>query len=268
MDRVVEFIKLYLIPGSVTFLLLGVTAGVLGLFGGERLKRWARGWLASLAVLYWLLSTPFVAGALEAALSRGYAPLESAAEAEGAAAVVVLGGGSTTYQSRGAEVDVPSSSSALRALEGARVYALLGDPIVFASGGEAEEAGIDNPESAAVRDVLVEAGVPGERIVLESDSTDTHEQALELAPILLGRGLERFVLVTSPTHMRRAFGVFRAEGLDPIPSAAAQRTETDTTPASPLVPHPEALRASQGALREVLALAYYAVRGWLAAPGG
>jgi len=267
MDRIVEIIKLYLIPGSPIFLLLGVTLGVAGLFGRERLRRWARAWLAALAVAYWLLSTPLVAGALEGALSRGYRPLGSAAEAEGAAAIVVLGGGSTTYEARGAAVDVPSASSALRALEGARVYALLGDPIVFASGGEAEEGGVDNPESAAVRDVLVGAGVPEERILLESDSTDTHEQALELAPLLRDRSAERFVLVTSPTHMRRSLGAFRDQGLDPIPSTAEQRSETSTTPPAWL-PYPEALRASTAALREVMALAYYGVRGWLAGPGG
>jgi uncharacterized SAM-binding protein YcdF (DUF218 family) len=147
------------------------------------------------------------------------------------------------------------------------VYALLGDPIVFASGGEAEEGGVDNPESAAVRDVLVGAGVPEERILLESDSTDTHEQALELAPLLRDRSAERFVLVTSPTHMRRSLGAFRDQGLDPIPSTAEQRSETSTTPPAWL-PYPEALRASTAALREVMALAYYGVRGWLAGPGG
>jgi uncharacterized SAM-binding protein YcdF (DUF218 family) len=268
MDRFVEFIKLYLIPGSVTFLLLAVTVGALGLFGRDRLRRWARAWLAALAVLYWLLSTPLVAGALEAALGQEYGPLGSAGEAQGAQAIVVLGGGSATYRARGAEVDVPSASSALRALEGARVYAMLGDPIVFASGGEAEDARVDNPESAVLRAVLAGAGVPAERVVLESDSTTTHEQAVELAPILRERGLERFVLVTSPVHMRRALGVLRAEGLEPIPSAAVQRSETAPDLPSPLLPHPEALRLSQAALREALALAYYAARGWLAAPGG
>jgi len=268
MDGFVDFVKAYMIPGSVTFLLLGVTVGGVGLFGRDRLRRWARAWLAALAVLYWLLSTPLVAGGLEAALSRGHGPLGSAAEAQGAQAVVVLGGGSATYRARGAEMDVPSASSALRALEGARIYAMLGDPIVFASGGEAEEAGVDNPESAALRAVLVEAGVPAERVILESDSTDTREQAVELAPILRERGFEQFVLVTSPAHMRRALGVFRAQGLDPIPSASVPRSETAPDFTSAILPHPEALRLSQAALREALAHAYYAVRGWLASPGG
>jgi uncharacterized SAM-binding protein YcdF (DUF218 family) len=265
MDRFVEFVKLYLIPGSATFLMAGMALGVAGLFGGERVRRWARAWLVSLVLIYWLLSTPLVAGALVSGLGRGYGPLETAREAEGAEAVVVLGGGSATYRARGAEVDVPSSSSALRALEGARVYSLLEDPIVFASGGEAEEAGVTNPESAVIRTILVEAGVPEERILLESDSTDTHEQALELAPLLGERGVRRFVLVTSPMHMRRALGAFREAGLEPIPSASAQASETAPSP-SPLLPHPEALRASQSALREALALVYYAARGWLAAP--
>jgi uncharacterized SAM-binding protein YcdF (DUF218 family) len=268
MDSLVEFIKAYLIPGSVMFLLLGVTVGALGLFGRDRLRRWARAWLAALAVLYWLLSTPLVAGALEAALGREYGPLGSAAEAQGAQAVVVLGGGSATYRARGAEVDVPSASSALRALEGARVYAMLGDPVVFASGGEAEEADVDNPESAVVRAVLEGAGVPAERVILESDSTNTHEQAMELAPILRERGFERFVLVTSPVHMRRALGVFRAQGFHPVPSAALQRSETAPDFSSLFLPHPEALRLSAAALREALALAYYGARGWLIEEGG
>ncbi len=263
MDAIVEFVKAYLLPGSVLFLMIGLTAGVLALFGSEQARRWARRWLAALAVGYWALSTPLVAGGLEALLSREYGSIEAPSEAEGVQAIVVLGGGGSTYRARGLELDVVSRSSALRALEGARLYRLLGEPLVFASGGSADERGSEEPESGALAMALVEAGVPTSRIVLESNSRDTHEQALELAPLLAEQGVQRFVLVTSPTHMRRALAAFRGAGLEPIPSVSAQRSEAEPAPALGIIPNPGSLQASTAVLREVLALAYYGVRGWL-----
>ena len=58
----------------------------------------------------------------------------------------------------------------------------------------------------------------------------TRDEARLLAPILVARGAQRFILVTSPTHMRRAVAAFRREGLDPVPSVAPMRSDTADTP--------------------------------------
>ena len=263
MDTVVELVKAYFLPGSALFLLLGVTIGVVLLYGRRSRRQWGRTWLAGLAIFYWVISTPLAAVSMEWVLGAGYGPITDPAQAQGATAIVVLGGGSATFRSGGEEINVLSESSSLRVLEAARLYRLLEDLWVFASGGEAEGLTSPEPESVPLGQALQQAGVPEARLVLESASQDTREQALALVPLLQARGVDQFVLVTSPLHMRRALGAFRAVGLHPIPSASAQRSETSSAAHRSLLPDEDALHDSQMAFRELLALGYYAVRGWL-----
>src|SRR5437763_1587374 len=46
---------------------------------------------------------------------------------------------------------------------------------------------------------------------------DTHDEALKVRVLATERGWHRVLLVTSANHMRRASGVFRAQGLEVIP---------------------------------------------------
>lgn len=267
MEGAADFVKEFLLPGSLSFLLLGLTLGAAALFGGLRARAWGRGWLAVLAAGYWLMSMPLVAGGLETALGSGFGPIANSSELEGVEAIVVLGGGSVTHRAPGGEVQLLSDSSALRAIEAARLYRLTDKPWVIASGGASELLGGESAESEAMRLVLMQLGVPAERILLEAASQNTRGQALALGPMLEEQGIERFVLVTSPTHMPRALMAFRAVGLEPIPSVAAQHSEALPLPSFPLQPDLGALEASKVALREAIALAYYGLRGWLGPSG-
>src|SRR3990170_4047858 len=85
-----------LLPGSMLFLLAGVTVGVVFLLTGRGRRSAAVAWLAGLAVFYWLISLPVVPRTLESWLGAGYASLVSAAEAGEARHVVVLTGGGAT----------------------------------------------------------------------------------------------------------------------------------------------------------------------------
>lgn len=263
MSVLFEFFKAYLIPGSITFLLIGVLAGTVLLYLGGSARRWGSGLLGFLAVLYLILSIPLVARSYERLLSDGSAPLERAAEAQGAGAIVILGGGSVTYRARGGEINELSGASSLRVLEGARLYSLLGDLPVIVSGGASELLGVPTPESVPMMQELVDAGVPTSRIVLESRSGSTREQAEEVKRLLDARQIDRFVLVTSPIHMRRSLAVFRAQGMNPIPSPANQHSSGHVVERGGILPHPDALAASQAALREALATAYYWSQGWI-----
>jgi len=288
MELAAEFVKEYLLPGSVTFLLVGFSAGLIALYGGPRAQRWGKRWLAVLTVSYWVMSTPLAAGWLESTLAGGFAPVKDAAEVTDTQAIVVLGGGSVSYYSRGEAIDVLSGAGALRALEGARLYHLMKEPLLFASGGMTADLGQFTPESEALREALIELGVPEDRIVLEASSQDTREQATLMIALLKANGIERFVLVTSPTHMRRALETFKAVGLDPIPAVAPGNSELpaelvrrgadlgrDTEeggsedegqvlrPTPPLLPNRDSLGQSQTVMREYLALLYYSLRGWL-----
>jgi len=109
---------------------------------------------------------------------------------------------------------------------------------------------------------VIEAGVPSDRVLDESSSETTVDQARCVDALLRPRGIRRVVLVTSPAHMKRALAVFRAVGMDPIGSIAPVRSELE--PPQPLfLPNGESLSLSDDALYEYSAFAYYRMRGWV-----
>ena len=258
---VVDFLEDFLIPGSFWFLFWGLSAGLVLLYWGGWAVRWARRWLTILVGLYWFLSMPLASNWLEAGLLRGYGSLTDAEEAHNATAVVILAGGGRTFSAKGKVFTVLSGASAYRVAEGARVYGLLENPWVVVS-GVMEDRGDQLTPYEAMREELIRASVPAERVLLESTSLSTYEQAIYSAPLLRKHRIERFVLVTSPTHMGRAMATFEARGLHPVPSISADLEEM-TQNRWPVLPSTAALGASRWAIREYLALAYYWSRGWL-----
>lgn len=261
----IEIIKEYFIPGSIPFLLFGMTIGVILLYRRSS-ATWGKRWLTALVVLYVVLCTPLSFKAMESVLSRGYTDRLDATELDGVTGIVILGGGSVTLRSDSEEMTILSDAGILRVWEGVRLYHIMDEPWVFVSGGVNERVGMTTPESVPMRDILINGGVPASRILLESTSRNTFEQALKLGPILEARGVERFVMVTSPSHMRRAMATFIAQGLDPIPAPSKQHPDDFLADRSIFLPSSEALEESRTALREMMALIYYALRGRLSSP--
>jgi uncharacterized SAM-binding protein YcdF (DUF218 family) len=262
MELLATLVKMNL-PGSTGFLWIGMVIGVILLFGSTTSRKWGRTLLLLLVVFYIVLASPVVTGLLEKGLDRGYGWIETQEEAGDAKAIVVLGGGSITYQARGEALNVLSEQSSLRVMEGARLYKLLDNPLLIVSGGVSEEPGRVTPESLALHDGLVMLGVPSEAILLESEAGNTLEHPVKLEEILQQQGIANFVLVTSPAHMYRAMETFTAAGMDPIPSAGVWHSTELQDPTKGWKPNSRSLYASQVALREYFALAYYRLQAWL-----
>jgi uncharacterized SAM-binding protein YcdF (DUF218 family) len=239
-----------------------------GVFGaGVALLYWRRSasmgrrWLTAAVIGYWLLSTPMGSWLVSAPLARGAPRLESAEQAAGAQAVVVLGGGIVRYIADGRAID-DLNGSALRVIEAARVYKLLGDPLVIVSGGDTEHLDPPRPEAAAFREAIVRLGVPASRVVVEDQSHTTREEAVILESMLAARHIERFVLVTTPAHMLRSLATFRRVGLNPIPSASRRRSAQHDRFWT-LWPDRESLSGSDDALYAYVSWLYYRLRGWM-----
>lgn len=258
-----DLVKSMLTPGSSGFLLLGLTAGLVLLAWGERPRRWGARWLTLLAAAYWILALPATASALESMLDSGWLPLSQTSGVEGRAVIIVMGGGGDTYRAGTMAFSAPGEASALRAMEGARVYGLLDDALVIASGGPGGESGRGEAESRMLRSVLEANGVPGARIREESLSSSTREEALLLAEMLAGMDADHVIVVTSPSHLRRALGALAAVGIRAVGSPSREHNETRAS-APPFLPSEGGLKDSRQAMREILALVYYAARGWLA----
>jgi uncharacterized SAM-binding protein YcdF (DUF218 family) len=245
-------------PGSVTFLILALLPGVLLLFRKKDSGRAGRLWIASLALAYWVLSTPMTALALVGLVTPDIPPVMSKADARGATAIVVLGAGTDVHRSRGRAYGTPTREGTLRVLEAARVYHLLGGVPIVATGGKGAS---QYSEASLMARQLEELGVPADRIIKEEQSTNTRDHAIFVPPLLKQHGLGPFVLITSQQHIARALAVFRKVGLAPVPSTP-QPFVPRGADFERYLPSRVALSASESLIYDLIGRVYYKARGW------
>ena len=224
-------------------------------------SRGARRLLLGFVAVYWLMATRTGVTLLVWGLAHGVAPRGDQESARGADVVVVLGGGAGTFVQSGAALGALTAGSLLRALEGARVYKLIQARQVIVSGGIPRPGLQLQPESEMLRDALIKAGVPADCIVQDPEARTTREHPQTAGSILHRNQVSRFVLVTSPMHMRRAMAVFRAAGFDPVPSVSLLQPE-NRPPPSWIVPTIDSLYQSNQAVYEYAAWVYYRWHGW------
>jgi uncharacterized SAM-binding protein YcdF (DUF218 family) len=264
MTAAVAFAKEFLHPSHIVFIVGLLVAGSALLLTRPT---WGRRWLVTMTLAYWLLSIPVGTSLLGWPLARGFHPIADQREAEGAGAIVVLGGGIDWVTVGANTIEHLSTPSALRAIEGVRLFRLLDwHPLVVASGGR-PTPGPHRGEGAVMADALVALGVPRERILVEDRSLTTHDEAQIVTEMLAARGIRRFVLVTSPTHMTRSVAVFRAQGADVVPSAAPVRGDAEHR-LPWFVPTDESMGLSDSAIYDYAATTYYWLHGWLRQPAG
>jgi len=80
------------------------------------------------------------------------------------------------------------------------------------SGGDASLADNEAPEADFLYPLLDSFGIPRERVLLESRSRNTAENAAFTKALVNPKPGERWLLVTSAQHMPRAIGCFRRVG--------------------------------------------------------
>src|SRR5258706_1413684 len=222
MQSVIEALKLFG-PASVRFLILALAVGVVLAFL-RRTERAARWYFAVVLGGYWILASPACAERLLRLEGGAYRPLTSATDARGARTVVVLGAGNFTIQSHGQSINQVSWQGALRVLESARLYPLLDRPTAIDFVGVTQRDPGAASEADAMRTAIVGLGVAPEHVVIEAESKNTRDEA-RIIGRMLAELKQPIVLVTSPSHMTRSLAVFRAAGLDPIPSVSAYKPE-------------------------------------------
>lgn len=94
--------------------------------------------------------------------------------------------------------------------------------MVFSGGSGRIGGGV--PEAAEVGRLLKDLDVPSERVIFESASRNTYENALYVSRLVTPKPKETWILITSAWHMPRAMGVFRAFGFEPYPYQVDYRT--------------------------------------------
>lgn len=226
---------------------------LLALFGLLLARRWARTGtvlvLLSLAGL-WLLAAPAVSDALRLDLERQYpaVPLDDVPRAE---AIVVLGGGIDPPHSNNPHPDLNDASD--RYWHAFRLWRAGKAPEIVISGGAMPWQDARSSEADAAVRFLVDLGVPARRVIVESSSLNTRQNANLSANVLRARGANRILLVTSALHMRRARALFEDQGLDVVPAAADHEVGNDPPGLLRWLPDTDAFDGSRRALKEYLA---------------
>ncbi|MBW4623673.1 MAG: YdcF family protein [Cyanosarcina radialis HA8281-LM2] len=185
-------------------------------------------------------------------------------------AIVVLGGATKSAFPPRPSVDLNEDGD--RLIYAAQLYREGKAPIVIPSGGRIDWLGGGSPEAADMAEILQVLGVPLSAIILEPDSLNTHENAVNVQKILAERGIDRVLLVTSAMHMPRSLAIFQHQKIDAIAAptnflvTGQDLAALNTSFGSVLLnflPDSDRLNQTTRALKEYLGIALYRLRGWL-----
>ncbi len=252
-----------LMPGPILALLM--IAGVLCLYlPGKQpsMRRTGRRLLTLTAILYLVLSSTWFSHALMGQLENRFQPypasIDASANGNPEAAspkfIVVLGAGHHPASGRPPESAL-NERALVRLAEAARLARLLPETRIIVTGGPIRPGA--RPMAIDMEQLLVNWGIPRDRILTETESRDTKDHVEFLTPMLEG---EDFLLVTSASHMPRAHALFRHAGFKPIP-APAGHTPSPGAGWSSWLPSEGNLCRVRVALHEYLGLLWAKLRG-------
>jgi uncharacterized SAM-binding protein YcdF (DUF218 family) len=169
--------------------------------------------------------------------------------------VVVLSGGSSS------DAHLPitgqlSRASLVRLVEGIRIHRKLPESKLILSGGGAFNT---VAEAKTMADVAVILGIDSQDLILESESKDTKDQARLIHKIVRDN---RFVLVTSASHMPRSMALFEKRGMRPIPAPIGHRIkERQKIIPAMFFPSADKIKKMERAFYEYLGLVWARLRG-------
>lgn len=218
-------------------------------------KKTAMEFLFVSVAIFWIFTTPIVSSYMLGSMEQQFLPVPIN-ESPQADAIVVLGGSVAVPDRPRIEVELTDTSD--RILHAARLYRAGKAPLVIATGGASNSP----PEAYVMKALLKEWGVPGKRIVMETKSLNTYQNAVNTKPLLDKLRLKKVLLVTSAIHMPRALATFQTLGIHAIPSPTdyleAYRKNYEITD---FMPDIHAIGKTSMVIKEVLGMMVYRWRG-------
>lgn len=258
-----KLVKYLVYPYTWLCLLLGALTLLTFLPLSPQRSRWIRILAVSSSLVVFVLGLPLVGGTLVALVEQragGFDPPTGTAFD----AIVVLGGGVADKGTLRPSVEL-DDSSIRRTICGVELFERGLAPRLVLTGGDASIFGEGPLEAAEMARLARRLGVPEGAIALETRSRTTYENAVQTRQLL---GESSVVVVTSASHVARAEGLFRKQGLRvagyPCGYRATNRPGDlgDLDPFE-LIPEVGAMRGSTTALNELVGTFVYWLIGKL-----
>ncbi len=218
-------------------------------------------------VLFWLLGNSFLTN--ELALWWEYPPAAIPRDSVSRVAIV-LTGGMTNAEKPTPDRRFLLDREADRAGQALLLYKTGAVQKILISGGMGSlpfRANAIDDEGQMTARFLTTAGVRAEDIVLESQSRNTHENALFSARVLQKRfpaSQYQYVLVTSAWHIRRAVACFQKQTITVLPFPGAFLSiRRSYAPAEWLAPNEQAFADAHFLIRELAGYVMYRLAGYI-----
>ncbi len=215
MVYLLKFGAAWVLPPGIFFLALWYVAWRLYKKQEKRLA----GMLAALVFVFYLCSTPLVSEQVMGALESAYTPPENPQ----GDVIIMLGGGAfpDTHDVSGS--GTLCAAPANRLLTAVRLQRKLNVPLILSGGQVYSDSG---PEAVIAKRILIDLGVPADKIIVEGRSVNTTQNAKFSTELMQERGLTKPILVTSAFHMRRSVLNFAKNGVAVTAYPADYRTNT------------------------------------------
>jgi len=259
----------------------------------EGTKKIAPNQVVAALIILFLASMPIVAywlaGQAEGAVVDTQALRANPTRIDNIRSIVVLGDatspGDPSFRSRVQVNNVEdgfNNSLASRLFYAGRLYndqvAQGNNPLVVVGAGPQLQGRADEDLGLSVQaigDILMEVGVPNDRILIETEGVDLFSTITNIREALIDRGFnpatDDILLVAPVLNISRAVSAFARQGIDALPQPtdqfAFQLDDGDLVAnVSDLIPNVDALALTTRVVDEYLTSVYYFLRGWVVNP--
>jgi len=212
-----KIVALLALPSNLLFLLCVAGAALMA----TRFKRAGRRMVISSLVLLAIAGFSPIGGVLAHMLESRFPPWDPTRGPPNG--IVVLGGAILPVLSRDYGEPVVGRDAG-RVLAIAKLARVFPDARIVYSSGDASLFANETAEAAVLAPLLDSFGIQRTRVVLESRSRNTVENAVFTKELVKPKPGERWLLVTSAQHIPRAVGCFRRIGFPVEAYPVAWRT--------------------------------------------
>jgi len=169
--------------------------------------------------------------------------------------IIVLGGGVYDHVPDLSGTGFPNRDSLGRLVTAARLQKIMKTHVIVASGQVNAQRGAEAP---IAKRILIDLGIPRDKIIMESKSRDTIENARYTRTLCRKSGFTTPIVVTSAYHMKRSLLSFQKAGLTVKPYPANFHTGIRRPYIrEDYLPSLSAMEAFSAAMREYIGLVFY-----------